>query len=221
MKITIMSREKVENYSQSLINHKVAIISISSVEDDRETYISNNENIVDVLYLKFDDHSFKSSTCMTNRDADRISEFVYKYLDEVDELVVHCLMGISRSAGVAAAITEALYGNCDHIFNSRRYEPNILCYELTYNAFLRKCCNPTRKIWEEALSIIKEQLNDVAFSLWIKPLNVDINENGVFVISDVPFRIKVVESQFDLLIKDSIEKVMGIYPKIIYKVVED
>lgn len=136
MKITIMSRADAEAYSRVQLDHKVAIISINSVEDDRKNYLSANENIIDVLHLEFDDYDFKSPTSMTINDANEIYDFITKYVSDIDELVVHCLMGISRSAGVAAAITQAIYGNCDHIFNSRKYDPNILCYDLTYNAFL-------------------------------------------------------------------------------------
>ena len=69
MEITIMSRADAEAYSRVQLDHKVAIISINSVEDDRKTYLSSNENIIDVLHLEFDDYNFKSPTLMTINDA--------------------------------------------------------------------------------------------------------------------------------------------------------
>jgi predicted protein tyrosine phosphatase len=59
---------------------------------------------------------------MTSSQAERIAAFVTKYADRAT-IVIHCLAGVSRSAGVAAAISAACDGD-DAAFLSSRHEPN-------------------------------------------------------------------------------------------------
>lgn len=139
LKITVMSKEQAEAYSRQRLDHKVAIISINSF-DAPKAELSFNEYIVDVLYLTFDDYDFDSKTSMKPSDAYEIVEFLKNNIGFVDELVVHCLMGISRSAGVAAAISKHLYDDCTEIFESSKMDANMHCFDITYNA-LNKLLN--------------------------------------------------------------------------------
>lgn len=138
MKISVMSREGIEQFSEE-ISKKTAIISIRSF-DSREAILSENENIVDILRLCFDDYDFKSETSMTKQDGEEIAEFVIKQISQnnVDELIVQCLMGISRSAGIAMAIYEVLCHEPSPFQYNRRMDPNLYCYEITKHALIEK-----------------------------------------------------------------------------------
>jgi hypothetical protein len=60
---------------------------------------------------------------------------VNDFKDRVDCAVVHCEAGISRSAGVAAAIGMALNNDDSFIFNDSRFTPNRTCYREVMEAF--------------------------------------------------------------------------------------
>lgn len=72
---------------------------------------------------------------MSPIDAVLIRDFVLKWVNFVDEIWVHCEMGISRSAGIAAAISEHFELDSTDIMNNSNYIPNMLCYNLTKEAF--------------------------------------------------------------------------------------
>lgn len=96
---------------------------------------AKNESIIDILYLFFDDIDHDAPTAMTAEQAKEIADFVNKYKDDVEQIIVHCDAGMSRSARCAAAIMKYLFGNNESIFNSKKYAPNLHCYSLTLNAF--------------------------------------------------------------------------------------
>src|SRR6516225_1654715 len=62
----------------------------------------------DILRLSFDDIDFAQDDMrpISAEDATRLVQFVRKYADTVDGVLVHCLAGISRSAAVAKFIAE-------------------------------------------------------------------------------------------------------------------
>ena len=74
--------------------------------------------------------------CLSNRKLlvilDRIRALLEQYPD--CDILIHCDAGISRSAGVAAAILEAWGGNPRTLFDSPWYEPNLHCYRVTLKA---------------------------------------------------------------------------------------
>ena len=109
MIIDIMSRNQVLAFSSAPHDEKTAVISISNmgVESPRLTQRVDNGIIV-LLELHFDDVESISPRCMTDRQARMIAEFVFEFRDKVDRIVVSCEAGISRSAGVAAAIMKYL-----------------------------------------------------------------------------------------------------------------
>ena len=74
------------------------------------------------------------SDLMTDDDAKRVADFVCDHGDT--KIIVHCDAGISRSAGVAAAILKYLTDDDSAIFDSHRYHPNMWCYRKTLNALM-------------------------------------------------------------------------------------
>jgi predicted protein tyrosine phosphatase len=64
----------------------------------------------------------------------KIADFVYKIKDTVNQLIVHCEAGVSRSSAVAAAIAHHFFEEGDNYFNNSLYLPNKLVYKLTLKA---------------------------------------------------------------------------------------
>lgn len=108
---------KPETYN--VIDVPYLVISISSHEQPTNA-IPSNDNCVDKLFLKFDDKSYETQETlahyegtvnpMKEEDAKKILDFVLKYKDDVNDIIVHCEAGISRSPAVAIALSEILNG---------------------------------------------------------------------------------------------------------------
>jgi predicted protein tyrosine phosphatase len=110
------------------------LISINDVEDDVEnnpTKFIHEDCYLDILRLTFSDcdREFpdydKPIKLMNKLHAKQILEFVEKYINDVSLIVVHCAAGVSRSAGVAAALSLLIEGNEGLYYSGREYHPNI------------------------------------------------------------------------------------------------
>ena len=138
--IIALSREKAIRLSYSDFNNDKIIISIRDPNKVKPEFNINNSSIKDILYLSFYDISeetksiFGGYESMSPIDAILIRDFVLKWQNEIDTIWVQCEMGMSRSAGIAAAIMEYFDMDSNEILESNRYYPNRLCYNLTKNA---------------------------------------------------------------------------------------
>ena len=119
------------------LSGKTAIISINNVADAMYPARFNHcEELVDVLSLFFDDVLREESGAMTKEDAVKIKDFLKKVLPNIEYLIVHCSAGVSRSAGVAAAIMKVVTGSDMGIFDNPKYRPNNHCYRTTLNELI-------------------------------------------------------------------------------------
>ena len=66
-------------------------------------------------------------------DAKKIIDLVEAHFEETEEIIVHCQAGISRSAGVAAALHLVLNDSDEPIFSNKRYKPNMRVYRMVLN----------------------------------------------------------------------------------------
>ncbi len=100
-----MSRKNAELYSLEPHTEKSAIISIrDDYLGDADIVPTPENGIKDVLFMAFEDVDGHESGVMSQKDADAIVDFVSRHLEDVDVVIVHCMAGISRSAGVCAAL---------------------------------------------------------------------------------------------------------------------
>ena len=153
-----MSRNLAHKYSFKPHKEKTAIISIANVDSGFVNFRNNNENnIVAVLNLFFDDVCGNEPNCMNENDAKKIAEFAKNTADKVDKIIVHCEAGVSRSAGVAAALMKYFNNDDMPIFESPHYCPNMHCYSMVLNALMmdideeeiREKENINIKAWKE------------------------------------------------------------------------
>lgn len=132
IEILVMSRTEAQRTSKILMS-PTAIISITDPEQ-KPANIFHNANIVGLLRLQFHDEEVNQNgfVAMNANDARDVAYFYNSVKKKASFLIVHCEAGISRSAGVAAAI--AKYQDGDDSFFFRNYIPNMNCYNKTLYA---------------------------------------------------------------------------------------
>ena len=136
--VEIMSRKDAITYSYEQHDTKVAMLSICNMyEENTLPNIDNNpEN--GIMYHRaicFNDVEAGMQNCITESDANKIADFVNTNQNNVDKFIIHCEYGVSRSAGVAAAIMMRLIGDDWSVFNNIKYYPNMTCYRMVLKAF--------------------------------------------------------------------------------------
>ena len=133
--IEVMSREKASTFS-FVVDKPCIFISINDIGSSSPLF-AVNDSIKDVLTLFFDDEE-DTLKGMNPAHAKRVVDFVCKWKEKIDLIVVHCGAGISRSAGVAAAIGKVINGDDNFIFKNPKFVPNRNCYRQTLNAFIER-----------------------------------------------------------------------------------
>ena len=133
--IRVMSRKEASDFSFTDFQEKTIIISIATLEESANTFNRCNPNLLDILFLRFDDVEADEPNHMTKEDAERIIKFINDSLDKADQIIVQCGAGISRSAGVAAALMLILNGDDSPVFDNPKFCPNRCCYRTLLNTF--------------------------------------------------------------------------------------
>lgn len=132
MKFKVLSREKVEQYN---VKEKHIVISIRDRKSER-AILPELDSRLDTLFLQFSDFDEPSDkmddelkASLFNFDvAKTVWLFIDTHVDSIETIVVNCEAGISRSAGMVAAISKVLNGEDDYFF--KHFLPNMLVYKL-------------------------------------------------------------------------------------------
>jgi len=130
--VRIRSRKDMKQESYK-INEDCIIISISDIDKERNLFAVNS-CIRDVCYMWFEDDDTEIPEAISDDQAERIADFVRKYAEKKTPFVcyVNCEAGMSRSAGVGAAIAYYYLHDDDWIFKTK--VPNRRCYHKVLNA---------------------------------------------------------------------------------------
>ncbi|NLI01352.1 MAG: hypothetical protein GX446_17890 [Chthonomonadales bacterium] len=109
------------------------VISITD-PGTREAALADSPLRMGVLRLQFWDASEHDNYAdvPSEEHAAAIVDFVRRHLSDADLIVTQCEAGISRSSGVAAALSRWLNGHDEEFF--QRYIPNRLIYRLIRRA---------------------------------------------------------------------------------------
>lgn len=151
----VMSKADAIKFTKTPHDYSSIIISINNSFEYNRKFIRRSDNGVKaILYLYFDDVdasnieekiniTFKDNDGniyipISKDDAVKIVDFVERYKDQVDNIIIHCYAGVSRSAGVCAAIMKALIGNDNIIWGNNRYVPNMMCYSFVLEEFANR-----------------------------------------------------------------------------------
>lgn len=130
----VMNKFAASEYSKNLNIPNTIIISITDIGAPENTFSENNQ-IVDILRLQFYDCDFDDIGHITKEDGKKIIEFVNKHLNDIEQIIVHCAGGVSRSAGVCAALMKIITGSDWEIFNNPKYCPNMACYRTVLETY--------------------------------------------------------------------------------------
>ena len=146
MKIEIESRESIKARATAPFPARTALISLTDSDKDFVALPNKPEYL---LQLKFDDVSddifeeilgrqptadevvrlAQKFRLFNNEQANEIAAFATSILGKAEILICQCEYGQSRSAGLAAAVSQFLYGDGIEIFADKRYFPNKLVYK--------------------------------------------------------------------------------------------
>jgi hypothetical protein len=131
MRFLTLSEQQIKTptiYNQ--IKEKHIVISISG-SDDKETIVPNNPNRMGLLRLKFDDvEDIQEQYVYYDRGlAAETLDFVERYCTQVSLIVVQCKAGLSRSVGLASALSKIINGKDDDVFT--KGIPNMFVYITT------------------------------------------------------------------------------------------
>ena len=136
-----MNRKDAIKYSYEPHSESSVIISISNSDEPSLPPFSKMQGngIKKTLCLFFDDVELNDEKYrpIDDDDAKKIVEFVKRWKNKVDTIIVHCSAGQSRSAGVMAAISKWMTGSDMWVFDHSYYKPNMSCYRTVLNEFYR------------------------------------------------------------------------------------
>jgi predicted protein tyrosine phosphatase len=126
MKFSVRSRQTAKFFRPT--TWKAAVISITEPGGPLAEF---DYPFKHVLRLQFDDITKRidGRYAFTSDDAKKILKFMAGVEGKVNEVLVHCEAGISRSAAVAAALSK-IYNGDDTEFYGPRYRPNSLIYRV-------------------------------------------------------------------------------------------
>ena len=161
MNIKVMSRAEAVRFTHRNVamnndntkNHYF-IISISNKFDETPLFAADPD-CKGICYLNFDDVEKGEKNCISEYDVENLMYFLVKAFKKnpnVENIIVHCQAGQSRSAGMAAALLKFYNGDDWEIFNNPRYTPNMTVYRMVLERLMGAIID------EEEINI-KEQKN--------------------------------------------------------------
>jgi predicted protein tyrosine phosphatase len=134
LSIITMSRDEIQSMKKPEEPIPHVVISICC---PCETLVSINSGALDILRLRFqdlDETEDPRDVLFSSREAIAASAFVKMWLSRVEAIVIHCGAGVSRSVGLAAALSKVLFGNDDEFF--QKGVPNRLVYRIALETFM-------------------------------------------------------------------------------------
>ena len=162
MKFMVANRKRAAELTKLESLPKTAIVSITDIGSMSNSF-ANNPNILGIHRVQFNDVEKGETGAMTVDHAVDILDFVKQHLD-AELILVHCEGGVSRSAGVAAALMKIFNGDDMEIFKSPRFCPNMTCYRNVLMAHFNEVQeeeiadkeNTSLKVWRESWGIEEE-----------------------------------------------------------------
>ena len=129
MKVTIYSRSTLERMiERKSIGQNVAIVSFADTNEDFIEF-PNNLTVLKISFYDLGPFSIPTTDYYkVLPEAKEIAAFVDKNLKAGKDIICQCDYGISRSAGLAAAIMEHYKKEGIRVFASYKYAPNKFVY---------------------------------------------------------------------------------------------
>lgn len=133
MKVSILSKSELFKLIENkTLTSNTAVISFADEGCDFLEFPSD----IDVLKVEFDDirpcNITKERLDGLLPEAPSIASFISKKIKEGKDIICQCDYGISRSAGLAAAILEKYAHKGIDVFKDYRYTPNQIVFNKVY-----------------------------------------------------------------------------------------
>lgn len=134
MIVKVLSLSAIERLIEKGLPANTAIVSFSDTEDDFVEFPKGT----DVLQIAF--YDIRPHTVVKEHydkilpEAKQIAEYIYQKKKEGKDLICQCDYGISRSAGLAAAVLQRWSNKGIEVFADYRYTPN----QFVYNKVLKE-----------------------------------------------------------------------------------
>ena len=141
--IKIFSRKQIEKLALFPFPPNTALISIRDANAEipklkhKPTWLLQLA-FDDISSDEIDDYKGKEYTLFDESIARKIADFVDECKDKAEPIICQCEYGQSRSAAVAAALSEFFCQSGIDIFADDRYYPNKLAFRLTLKALMEK-----------------------------------------------------------------------------------
>ena len=132
MEYLVMNRSDARRASYVREAPTTAIISIADIGGKKNEFYPRPW-LLHILEIQFNDVE-KGKGCITKKQAKEIANYVCRIYPQVVRIIVHCELGQSRSAGVAAAISQFFEGSSGGIFGNKAYSPNRTCHGYVLSA---------------------------------------------------------------------------------------
>jgi len=132
-RIVIKNIENIQSYVEQL-DEDFILISITEPRS-KHVRIPTNKHRNGILRLRFYDIAQKqrSKVHFQHRHAQRIKRFVLRY--DTNLIICQCRAGVSRSAGVGAALAKYYNLDVEEYFTTGGYRPNLLVFRTLLKAF--------------------------------------------------------------------------------------
>ena len=143
MKFLITNRNRITSLD-GLLNQKHIVISMCEPDMNLDfPRLPGNSNRRGVLRLSFADldnindakQIGQAHYLMTKEQAEEVIAFVNKHVNSIETIICQCDGGVSRSSGMAAALSKIFNGDDSWVFNSREYVPNMFVYRMIMNTW--------------------------------------------------------------------------------------
>ena len=126
-KFIVLARKHVSRVAP---DEQYVVVSITD-PNTPDANVAESPNRVGLLRLKFNDtgdygQPLRDTVVMTADHARQILSFIAEHKDDVSTIICQCEAGMSRSAGVAAAMSHILQGQNKYFYAN--FEPNKWVY---------------------------------------------------------------------------------------------
>lgn len=138
MKVTILSKSELFNLiEKKALTSKSAIVSFADEEDDFLDFPKDSNVLKIVFYDIRPSSTIKEHYDRLLPEAKDIARFVNQKILEGKDIICQCDYGISRSAGLAAAILERYAHRGIDVFANYKYTPNQFVYNKVYQELMK------------------------------------------------------------------------------------
>ena len=138
MKVTILSKSELSNLIEKKeLTSNSAIVSFADEEDDFLDFPKDSDVLKIVFYDIRPSSTIKEHYNRLLPEAKDIAKFVNQKILEGKDIICQCDYGISRSAGLAAAILERYAHRGIDVFANYKYTPNQFVYNKVYQELMK------------------------------------------------------------------------------------